>query len=174
MGLDIRSEKYNAILHRDHRQELTSITCGSPRNTPKMMMWCREFPDVYKRIHKVVTLSDYVAGKITGLKGDEAFIDYTLLSFFGNEDARRLEWSQELTGACGLDINKLPRIVDPWDIIGTLTKEASRESGLQASLPVMAGAGDQPAGLLGAGFISSGQLMDVSGMKSLQDVPGKS
>ncbi len=167
MGLDIRSEKYNARMHREKGGELASITCGSPRNTPKMMMWQREHPDIYKKICKFVTLSGYVAGKIAGLPGEDAFIDYTLLSFFGNEDAHRLCWSKELTRAFELDMEKLPRVVDPWDVVGTLTKEAAAESGLQPGMPVMAGAGDQPAGHLGAGFLQAGQLLDVSGSTTL-------
>lgn len=167
MGLDIRSEKYNACIHEEKGERLASITCGSPRNTPKMMMWQREQPDIYKKICKFVTLSGYVTGKIAGLSGEEAFIDYTLLSFFGNEDAHRLCWSKELTRAFELDMEKLPRVVDPWEIIGTLTKEAAAESGLQTGMPVMAGAGDQPAGYLGAGFLRPGQLLDVSGSTTL-------
>ena len=167
MGLDIRSEKYNALIHREKGNKLASLTCGSPRNTPKIMMWQREHPDVYRKIHKFVTLSGYVAGKIAGLKGEDAFIDYTLLSFFGNEDAHRLCWSKELTRAFELDMEKLPRIADPWDVIGILSEEAARESGLREGMPVMAGAGDQPAGHLGAGFLEPGQLLDVSGSTTL-------
>ena len=167
MGLDIRSEKYNAKMHKEHGDAIAATTFGSPRNTPKMMMWAKEYPEVYAKIYKFVTLSGYVAGKIAGLAGDEAFIDYTLLSFFGNEDAKKLCWSKELTQALGLDMEKLPRIVNPWDIVGKLTKEAAKKSSLKAGMPVMAGAGDQPAGLLGAGFLEPGQLLDVSGSTTL-------
>lgn len=167
MGLDIRSERYNALLHEEYGENLAGVTCGSPRNTPKMMMWRREHPEVYGKVRKFVTLSGYVTGKLAGLDAGNAFIDYTLLSFFGNEDARRLSWSEELTRALELDMEKLPRVVDPWDAVGKLTEEAARESGLPAGLPVMAGAGDQPAGYLGAAFLRPGQLLDVSGSTTL-------
>jgi xylulokinase len=167
MGLDIRSEKYNAFIHKEYGEEIAGITCGSPRNTPKMMLWAREHPDVYKKIYKFVTLSGYVTGKISGLHGDEAFIDYTLLSFFGNENARTLSWSLELTDAFDLDSDKLPTVVEPWRLVGKLTSDAAAAAGLTAGLPVIAGAGDQPAGLLGLGFFSPGRLLDVSGSTTL-------
>ncbi|MFW5768735.1 MAG: xylulokinase [Spirochaetota bacterium] len=167
MGLDIRSEKYNALMQREYGQKLAELTCGSPRNTPKMMMWAREFPEIYGRVHKFVTLSGYVTGIITGISGDDACIDYTLLSFFGNEDARNLSWSDELTRMTGLDAAKLPKVVEPWHVVGGLTSQAASESGLPAGLPVAAGAGDQPAGFLGAGFLKQGELLDVSGSTTL-------
>ncbi len=167
MGLDIRSEHYNALMQREYGNKIAELTCGSPRNTPKMMMWAREFPEIYARVHKFVTLSGYVTGKITGISGNDAYIDYTLLSFFGNEDARHLTWSEELTGAAGLNAAKLPAIVEPWHIVGGLTRQAASESGLPEGLPVAAGAGDQPAGFLGAGFLRNGELLDVSGSTTL-------
>ena len=167
MGLDIRSEKYNARMHADEGKRLAALTCGSPRNTPKIMRWKEEQPDVYAKIVKFVTLSGYVVGKMAGLSGEEAFIDYTLLSFFGNEDAKILGWSKELTRAFDLDMEKLPRVVDPWQIVGVVTAETASASGLRQGTPIMAGAGDQPAGLLGGGFVHEGALLDVSGSTTL-------
>jgi len=167
MGLDIRSERYNKLLHQILKDELVSISCGSPRNTPKMMMWKREYPSVYKKIRKFVTLGAFVTGKIANLKADKAFIDYTSLAFFGNEDAKRLTWSENLTKACDLDLFTMPIIQAPWEQIGTMSKYAAEKANLRQGLPVFAGIGDQPAGFLGAGFTEKGQLLDVSGSTTL-------
>lgn len=81
MGLDIKSEKYNAYIHEKYGELISKRTCGSPRNAPKIIWWKKEQPDIYCRIFKFVTLSGYVAGKVTGLTHEDAFIDHTLLSF---------------------------------------------------------------------------------------------
>ncbi|MCF7943272.1 MAG: hypothetical protein K9L21_02440 [Spirochaetia bacterium] len=167
MGLDIRSERYNKLLHQMLKNELVSISCGSPRNTPKMMMWKREYPSVYKKIRKFVTLGAYVTGKIANLEADKAFIDYTSLAFFGNENAESLTWSEELTKACELDLPTMPNILSPWEQIGSMSKYAAEKANLRQGLPVFAGIGDQPAGFLGAGFTEKGQLLDVSGSTTL-------
>ncbi|MGD0726613.1 MAG: FGGY family carbohydrate kinase [Spirochaetia bacterium] len=167
MGLDIRSEKYNALVHQQHGKLLRSLSCGSPRNTPKIMWWQGEQGPTYRKVVKFVTLGGFVAGRLAGLRGEDAFLDYTSLAFFGNEDARRRAWSDELSTAFGLDLEKFPRIVEPWEIVGTLTAAAARESGLLEGTPVAAGAGDQPAGLLGGGFLRPGALCDVSGSSTL-------
>ena len=167
MGLDVRSEKYNALIHRHNGELLRSLSCGSPRNAPKIMWWKREQNATYRKVATFVTMSGFVAGKLAGLKADEAFLDYTLLAFFGNEDARRHTWSEELSRAFELDLQKFPRVVAPWDIVGKLSATAAGECGLMGGTPVVAGAGDQPAGLLGGGFLRPGVLCDVSGSSTL-------
>jgi xylulokinase len=167
MGLDIRSETYNELFHLRHGELLVETTCGSPRNTPKIIWWKREQNHIYNKVRKFVTLSCFVAGRMAGLGAENAFIDHTLISFFGNEDAKHRIWSEELTGLLDLDMDKFPRIVSPWTKIGGLTAEAARMSGLVDGVPVFAGAGDQPAGLLGGGFMQPGSLLDVSGSSTL-------
>ena len=48
-------------------------------------------------------------------------------------------------------------------IVGRLTAAAAAACGLVAGVPLVAGAGDQVAGCLGAGLVESGQLVDVAG-----------
>ena len=62
MGLDIRSERYNTFLHGQHGHLLRSVSCGSPRNAPKVMWWQCERPTTYRRGVKFVTLARSVAG----------------------------------------------------------------------------------------------------------------
>ena len=58
---------------------------------------------------------------MAGLRGDQAFIDYTFIHFSGFSDAQNETWSTELCDLFGLDIDKLPEIVEPWRVIGQVT-----------------------------------------------------
>jgi len=167
MGLDIRSEKYNDYIHKNYKKLLRIKTCGSPRNTPKIMWWKKENSEVYKNILKFITLNGFVGGKLAGIKGSEAYMDYTLLTFFGMEDFSNLNWSEELCELFDIDIKKLPGIVSPWEVIGKLDKKTAQKCGLLQGIKIVAGSGDQPAGLLGAGIIEPGMIMDVSGSSVL-------
>jgi xylulokinase len=167
MGLDIRSEAYNQRFHEIVGEKVFSETFGSPRNTPKIMRWKKEHPEVYRKIRKFVTLNSYISAKLVGLPGDDSYIDYTQLAFFGNEDARKLQWSEELTAACDLDVEKFPTVVRPLDTIGGITQEMAQKTSLRKGTPVFAGSGDQPAGLLGARFTRNSSLIDVSGTTTL-------
>ena len=168
IGLDARSEKYDDYICSNFSKLIMSKTYGSPRNAPKIIWWKKEHPDVYKRIKKFVMLNSYVAGKLAGLKSKDAFIDYTLLSLFGIEDIKKQDWSEDICDALGIDIEKLPGVVRPWDIVGKLTGYAADNCGLKEGTLIAAGAADQVAGLLGAGLIKTGTLFEVAGSSTVQ------
>jgi xylulokinase len=107
--------------------------------------------------------SGYVAGKLTGLSAQDAFIDYTFIHFSALSDARQGQWSPELCTALGVDPGKLPRIVEPWLVVGEVTERAARDFGLAPGTPVAAGCGDTAAGALGGGVVRPGMIFDVAG-----------
>lgn len=130
---------------------------------PKMRWWRRERPSAFDATAKFVVPSGYVAGRLAGLAASDAFIDHTYLHFTGVADARAGDWSEELADAVGVPMDKLPRILDPTARVGELQPEAAAECGLAAGTPVAAGLGDTAAGVLGAGVVEPGQLLDVAG-----------
>ena len=167
MNLDLSSEKYNVYMHQNFGDLLAGVTCGSPLNGQKIMWWKEVNPDFYKHIYKFITLNGYIAGKLAGLKADEAFIDHTLLAFSGIDDARELDWSEEICDRLNIDMSKLPEVVSPWKIVGGIDKKSAVKCGLKEGTPVFAGAGDQAVGFLGTGLIQPGSLIDVSGSSTI-------
>ncbi len=167
--LDMRCQPYIDQIDREHGNLITQLTGCPPTcdHGPKILWWKEERPESYRRIAKFVTPAGYVAGAAAGLTGDEAFIDYTFLHFSGLCDAREGVWSQELCDLLGVDPNKLPRIVRPWDVIGEVTPAAARDFGLTIGTPIAAGAGDTAAGALGAGIVQPGMLLDTAGTASV-------
>jgi xylulokinase len=111
--------------------------------------------------------SAYVAGKMAGLKADQAFIDYTFLHFSGLSDAQKGQWSDELCGWLGVDQAKLPQIVEPWRVIGEVSQAAATEFGLAPGTAIAAGCGDTAANALGAGIVRPGMLYDTAGTASV-------
>ena len=141
--------------------------CGDlPIMAPRMLWWRQEAPERYRRIAKVVTLAGYVAGRMAGLTAEQAFVDPSYLTWIGLNDTARHRWSPELAEATGLGADglaRMPRIVAATEVVGRLSREAAAACGLTPGVPVVAGAGDQAAGFLGAGMVDPGQLIDVAG-----------
>lgn len=163
--LDGRCGKYVDSI-RDKFEDEIIKTVGMPvtiSHAPKMLWWKNERPNVFREIYKFIQPAGYVAGRLCGLKGDDAFIDYTYLHFSGVSDALSKTWSERLCRLLDLPIEKLPKIVKPWEIIGELTPDGAEDCGLVPGIPVVAGAGDQAAGYLGAGLVEPGLLVDVAG-----------
>ena len=157
-----------------HQQQLAARAgvrlielCGDlPIMAPRMLWWRQEAPERYRRIAKVVTLAGYVAGRMAGLTAEQAFVDPSYLTWIGLNDTARHCWSPELAEVTGLGADglaRLPRIVPATEVVGHLSREAAAACGLAPGVPVVAGAGDQATGFLGAGMVDAGQLIDVAG-----------
>jgi len=166
--LDTRCKAY--IDRMKMHQDLIITRSGGPPtycHGPKILWWMNEAPEIWRKIHKFVVPGGYVAGRMAGLKGDDAFIDYTYLHFSSFSDTEAGVWDEKLCGIFEVPMEKLPRIVKPWEIIGRLSSEAARHCGLLAGTPIAAGAGDQAAGMLGAGMVKPGMVLDVAGTASV-------
>lgn len=167
--LDMRCQPYIQLMADEAGDKITQITGCPPtcNHGPKILWWKHQHPDIYQQVEKFVTPAAYVAGRLAGLEPDQAFIDYTFLHFSGFSDAQSGTWSEELYQQFDVDPAKLPRIVSPWDVIGTVTEENAPGFGLRPGTIIAAGAGDTAANALGAGVVRPGQLFDVAGTASV-------
>jgi xylulokinase len=167
--LDMRCQPYIDQMDKGAGDRITQLTGCPPTcdHGPKMLWWKHEQPEVYKRTAKFVMPGTYVAGRLAGLRADGAFIDHTYIHFSGFSDARNGTWSAELCERFGLDSQKLPRIVDPTEIVGQVLAGPAAEFGLASGTIIAAGAGDTAANALGAGIVRAGMLFDVAGTASV-------
>jgi xylulokinase len=163
--LDMRCQPFIEQMDAEAGERITQLTGCPPTcdHGPKMLWWKHEQQADYRRTAKFLMPAAYVAGRLAGLRGDQAFIDKTFIHFSGFSDAQNAAWSRELCDQFGLDMEKLPRIVDPASVIGEVTENAAREFDLAAGTLIAAGAGDTAANALGAGIVRAGMLFDVAG-----------
>ncbi len=167
--LDTRCEPYIREMKAEAEEEIIRSTGGpvTYAHGPKILWWKRQHPDVYQKIYRFVPLSAYVAGRLCGLKGDQAWFDYTHLHFTGFSDTKSYTWNPALLRTFGVDGARLGCIRSPYDVVGGLTKAAAEVCGLRAGTPITAGCGDSAASSLGAGITEPGILYDVAGTASI-------
>ena len=167
--LDMRCQPYIEQIDAHYGELVTQLTGCPPTcdHAPKILWWKEEAPESYGRVAKFIMPSTYVAGRMAGLSADEAFIDYTYLHFSGLSDAQNGTWSDELCSKLGVEQTKLPRIVEPWQVVGEVTDQAAAEFGLASGTLIAAGCGDTAANALGAGIVQPGMVFDVAGTASV-------
>ncbi|MEO5857935.1 MAG: xylulokinase [Pyrinomonadaceae bacterium] len=121
---------------------------------PKLL-WLRENePENWNRVRTVLLPKDYVRFRLTGEKACEvADASGTLML-----DVRNRNWSQEMLTAVGIDGGLLPRVVESIEPVGAVSEAGSQATGLKVGTPVLAGAGDNASGAIGAGLVSPGTL----------------
>ncbi|ACT04764.1 xylulokinase [Paenibacillus sp. JDR-2] len=119
------------------------------------LMWIKENePQIYSRIDRVMLPKDYVRYRLTG----EIGTDTTDASGTSAYDTASLRWSDPLIALAGLDSSMFPKIGNPWEIAGYVTRAAESESDFIAGTPVVYGGADQAMQAVGNGIIKPGNL----------------
>jgi xylulokinase len=167
--LDTRCVRYINHMLEQAGDEIALKTGSYPsyNHGPKMLWWKHEYPETYHKIHAFVQPAAYLAMRLCGLSGEEAFIDRTYIHFSGFADNKVNAWDADLCDLFRFDIQKLPRIVEPDDIIGHLSTTMAEKCGLSSGLPLVAGCGDTMASFLAAGATQPGICVDVAGTASV-------
>jgi xylulokinase len=135
---------------------------------PMILKWLLENQkEMIKNTKKIVTGSQYVMGKLGGLKSKDAYIDWAHLSgWVIGFDGNKRNWSAEQLKLLKIPTEILPVVKKPWDIIGYLSGEAALSTGLQKGIPLVAGAGDMQQSCLGSGVIDLGECSDIAATAS--------
>jgi xylulokinase len=167
--LDTRCGPYIKRMQRIAGDEITEKTGNAPsfNHGPKKLWWKHERPADYARIRAFVQPGAYAAMRLCGLDSSKAFIDNTYLHFSGFADNRRSSWDEQLCHKFEMDPAKLPRIVDPQELVGEVRAPMAEKCGLRADTPVIAGCGDTAASFLSCGATSEGICVDVAGTASV-------
>jgi xylulokinase len=164
--LDLRCVPYFERHMLPHLPTILAATGACPEWGQKLLYWHDEHPALWDRIARFTTLAGLYAAELVGLPADQAFTDPTYAALSGLWSGG-LEWNPRLCDLVGIAADKLPRLVPPNTVVGTLQPERGAALGLPAELPVVAGTGDGMASLLGAGAVTDGVLFDLSGTASV-------
>lgn len=116
-------------------------------------------PELYRKLKYFLSIKDYINLKLTGeYATDHTFSCYTMLY-----DIHRGNWSDRLISMAGVDKEKLPEIIRPYDNLGIVKKSISDELGIPAQTPVAGGSVDGSVGILGAKGIKEDVAVSVMG-----------
>lgn len=109
-------------------------------------------PDTWKRTDKYLLLSGYLNYRLTGEFVDSTGSQVGYVPF----DFKKLAWAQAgdwKWQALAIDREKLPRLVVPGTVIGTIQNAAAEQTGIPAGTPIVAAAADKACEVLGAGCL---------------------
>jgi len=128
------------------------------------LAWIKQnLPKAYSAARTVLMPKDYVNFRLTG----ERRIDLSEASSSYLFDVQRNDWSEKLLDLFELDAAKFPPMGRPTEVLGAVSQEAAKLTGLRAGTPVATGAGDFPVALLGSGVIQPGIGCDITGTSTV-------
>ena len=124
------------------------------------IMWVRDNqPDIFEKTHKFLHVKDYIAAKLSGVFATD-YSDACGMNLF---DLEKHAWSEPLLRASGISVDKLPDVHASSDVIGEVTPQAAKETGLCSGIPVVIGGGDGPCAGVGSGVIAEGLAYNYFG-----------
>ncbi|MDP0488027.1 MAG: FGGY-family carbohydrate kinase [Fusobacterium sp. JB020] len=117
--------------------------------------WIKENqPDIWEKTYKFILLSAYFHYRLTGYIVDSVANQIAHLPF----DYKNKCWPKSDSSyrwkLFGVERDKLPKLVNPGEIIGKITAEASQLTGIEEGIPVFSGASDKGCETLGNGCLS--------------------
>lgn len=111
----------------------------------------------YPELVRGARLNDVHAFLISRLCG-RAVTSWGCADPTGLFDVSRGSWNEDLVRAVGFDPGLLPPAVPTGEVLGYITGDAARQTGLPAGLPVIAGTGDGQAAGLGVNAVRQGDV----------------
>lgn len=162
-GIDTRAsneiEQLNNLLGRDKIFQVSGSYLSSSVCGPKILWIKNNEPDVYKNTRWFLTSHSFITFRLTG----SATIDnYSACGYAPLIDVEKIAWDQRAAKYIA-PINTLPKLVWSCDVVGTVTSEASKTTGLAEGTPVIAGTIDAAAEAISAGISEFGDMMMMLG-----------
>src|SRR5204863_7663060 len=74
-------------------------------------------------------------------------------------DGAKRRWSGEMIDAMKLSRSLLPDVGESAEVLGRVTAEAARATGLSRDTPVVGGGADNACGAIGVGLVSPGEAV---------------
>ena len=131
--------------------------------TASKLLWIKDNePELYKAGYKVLHAKDYIVYRFTG----KFVTDFSDASGTNLLDLRKKEWSKELYESWDISPSILPELHASTDVIGKITDDAAKQTGLLQGTPVILGGGDGSCACVGAGVVSVGKAYNIIGTSS--------
>jgi xylulokinase len=122
---------------------------------PKLLWLRRHEPDAMSRAARVMGSYDYIVHRLTGSYSCER--NWALES--GLFDLHREDWDDDLLRLSTVSRDWLCEVHWPSDIVGEVSAEAAKHTGVAPGTPVVAGSADHIASAFSAGIKSPGDLL---------------
>lgn len=127
--------------------------------TPKMLWFQKTKPEIYEKTAQFLQSNSYIGMKLTGVMSMDVSQGYGVHFF----EMKSCSFDESLAADLGLSVDKVPKLYASHEIIGTVTLQAAKRTGLREGTPVVAGGLDAACGTLGAGVYQVGQTQEQGG-----------
>ena len=161
--MDTRAKDICDRVNKEIGQDKIFDLCGNSfqpsYTTPKILWYKENMPEVYKNTSRILQSNSFIVYKLTGNISQDMSQGYGYHCF----DTDKGIWDYDMAKEMGINSSFLPEIYACHDVVGTVSGETSKLTGLLEGTPVVAGGLDAACGALGVGVLESGQTQEQGG-----------
>ncbi len=143
----------NGVIGKETLSENTANIAFAGFTAPKILWMKENEPELFAKIKKIMLPKDYINYMLTGVHS----CDYSDASGMLLLDVKNKCWSDKMLEICSVTKEQMPSLFESSDVIGTVKPDIANELGLNDSVKVVAGAGDNAAAAIGTGTVGNGK-----------------
>lgn len=144
------------LMNKVGGKKLFTLLAGTPimgKDCIAKITWLKEErPAIYEKTKLIMDVNGYLKYRCTGVQVTEL----SGASSYGL-DLKKKTWLSAFK-IIGIDLDRLPPLVNSTDRVGGITEEAARETGLAPGTPVFGGCDDVQAAVVGSGMCRDGDI----------------
>lgn len=125
------------------------------------ILWMKNNLKIWDSVEYFLPPASYIVYKLTG----EVAVDHSSAGSIGGVyDLKERKWSAEMLEELGIPFKFFPdRLVDCTEIVGGITEEAAKKTGLKIGTPIICGGVDAAVATVGAGAFNEGNHVAMTG-----------
>lgn len=149
-------ENFSSIEEDFYKESGQTFALGA---LPRIMWLKNNKPDVYEKVAKISMIGDWILARLSGVIATDPSNGGTTGIF----SLKERNWVPIMAKTVGIKDNIFPPCLEVGTLVGTVTVEASSETGLSTNTKVVMGGGDVQLGSAGLGVVEVGEVAVLGG-----------
>lgn len=147
-------ETQNDVIFKNTGAKINTVFSGS------RMTWIKQnCPDIMDQLYKFVNIPEFLIHYMT----DKYHTDVTYGSRSHLMNLHTRSWDKEMLQLFQIEEKQLCTLYEPGSVLGEITPEFAKKTGISAGIPVISAGGDQQCAAVGQGTFQEGTLSLVTG-----------
>jgi len=150
------NSEHEALEARFYAQSGQTFALGA---LPRIMWLQNNHPELYGRVASISMIGDWILAKLSGVIATDPSNGGTTGIF----SLKERSWVPAMAQEVGVKDDIFPEVLEVGTLMGLVTDEAARESGLSTQTKVVMGGGDVQLGSAGLGVVKDGDVAVLGG-----------
>lgn len=149
-------EQYEGIEEAFYVESGQTFALGA---LPRLLWLKNHEPELYIKVASVSMIGDWILAKLSGVIATDPSNGGTTGIF----SLKERNWSPAMAEKVGIKSDIFPPVLETGSVMGNVTEEAAKETGLSTQTQVVMGGGDVQLGAAGLGVVKEGQVAILGG-----------